>query len=79
MEGGALRQHRDLAGLVDREHPAHTEVHHAEPQLQAEGWRDAAGQAELVPCGQLAFSQGKAEMWLSRRQKHTFPPQKGLS
>lgn len=27
---------------MDGKHPEYFEVHHAEPQLQAEGWSDAA-------------------------------------
>lgn len=31
---------------MDREHPEHLEVHHAEPQLQAEGWNGVLGQVK---------------------------------
>lgn len=37
VERGARRQHCHVAGCVDREHPELLQVHHTEPQLQAEG------------------------------------------
>lgn len=33
---------------MDREHPEHLEVHHAESQLQAEGWNNALGQVKKI-------------------------------
>lgn len=33
---------------MDREHPEHLEVHHAESQLQAEGWNNALGQVKTI-------------------------------
>ena len=43
MEESTARQHRDVAGLVDGEHPEPDQVRHAQPLLQAQGREGHAG------------------------------------
>ena len=55
MEEGTARQHRDVAGVVDGEHPEPDQVRHAEPLVQAQG---REGHAEIRE-GQAAQSKDR--------------------
>ena len=58
VEESTARQHRDVAGLVDGEHPEPDQVRHAQPLLQAQG-REGHAEIREGEAAQAENSSGK--------------------